>query len=469
MRYPLEPDRTEMESLAETVLARAVGFVNELPERPASLAGVPQAEIRDLQRRLLAPPPEQPEDLQNILERMAAATDLAVETAGPGYLGYIPGGGLFAGAIADLYARATNRYVGMAGTAPGLAALEWSVVRWLADLMGMPDGGGGILVSGGSIANFAAVVAARERLQEDLAAGVVYLTEEAHQSVAKAVRLAGLPRRALRVVPCASDLRMDVAALEGMIASDRRAGLRPFMVVASAGTTNTGVVDPLEAVADVAARNGIWLHVDGAYGGFFRLTARGRALLAGIERADSVTLDPHKSLFAPYGTGALVVRDVETLRAAHAVSGHYLQDLDEQLVPDAADLGPELTREFRGLRIWLPLHLYGVGAFRDALDEKLDLAQHAFRRLAAEGTLELPVPPTLTVVGLRMRGRDEAESDQLSRLLLQRVNLGRRAFLSSTVVGGRFTVRLAILAHRTHQDRVDEAVDAIIGAARDLA
>ncbi len=466
--YPLEPDRDEMELLAKAVLQRALDFVNELQDHPASLAGVPQAEIHDLQQRLLAPPHEHPEDLQGILERMAAATDLAVETAGPGYLAYIPGGGLFAGAVADLYARATNRYVGMAGTAPGLAALEWSVVRWLADLMGMPEGGG-ILVSGGSIANFAAVVAARERLQEDLGAAVVYLTEEAHQSVAKAVHLAGLPRRALRFVPCAPDLRMDVGVLETMIANDRRAGLRPFLVVASAGTTNTGVVDPLAAVADVAAGSGIWLHVDGAYGGFFRLTARGRALLAGIERADSVTLDPHKSLFAPYGTGALVVRDLAALREAHAVSGHYLQDLDKQAVPDAADLGPELTRELRGLRIWLPLHLYGVGAFRSALDEKLDLAQHAYRRLSAESALELPWPPTLTVVGLRMRGRDEAESDQLSRQLLERVNLGRRAFLSSTVVGGRFTVRLAILAHRTHQDRVDEAVDAIIGAARDLA
>lgn len=469
MGYPLEPDLTEMNRLAEAVLQRTIAFVDKLKDRPASLAGVPREEIQGLQHRLLAPPPEMPENLDDILARMEEATAAAVETAGPSYLAYIPGGGLFASAVADFYARATNRYVGMAATAPGLVALEWSVVRWLADVVGMPREGGGILVSGGSIANLAAVVAARERLGEEIADGAVYLTEEAHQSVGKAVRLAGLPQRALRVVPCTPDLSMDVDALAGQIVRDRKAGLRPFLVVASAGTTNTGAVDPLNAIADLARAEHLWLHVDGAYGGLFRLTERGRTILTGIERADSITLDPHKSLFAPYGTGALVVRDLQALRAAHAVSGHYLQDLGEQEVPDFADLGPELTRELRGLRIWLPLHLYGVAAFRQALDEKLDLAQHAYRRLTAEPALELPWPPALSIVGFRVRAKDEATADARSREVLERVNAGRRVFLSSTVVGGRFTLRLAILAHRSHQDRVDEAVDAIISATSEVA
>ncbi len=466
MRYPLEPDHEDMHRLAQDVLDRAIAFVDRLAEHPASLAGVPEGEIRSLQRRLLQPPPEEPEKLAGILDRVEEASLAAVETAGPSYLAYIPGGGLFASALADFYARATNRYVGMSATAPGLVALEWSIVRWLADIVGMPAQGGGVLFSGGSIANFAAVVAARERLGEAIADGTVYLTEEAHQSVGKAVRLAGLPQGALRVVPCAKDLRMDVGALADMVAQDRQAGRRPFLVVAAAGTTNTGVIDPLPAVADVAEREGLWFHVDAAYGGFFLLTKRGRAALRGIEQADSVTLDPHKSLFAPYGTGALVVRDLEALRAAHAVSGHYLQDLGEQEVPDFADLGPELTRELRGLRIWLPLHLYGVAAFRDALDEKLDLAQHAYLRLAAEPALELPWSPTLSIVALRVRAADPNTADALTRAVLERVNAGRRVFLSSTVVEGRFTLRLAILAHRSHQGRVDEAVDAIIAAAR---
>ncbi len=470
LSYPLEPDAAEMHRLAAAVVERAIAFVDNLKDHPASLAGMSPGAIQDLQSLLLSPPPEVPEEgLDGLLGRIEKATAAAVETAGPGYLAYIPGGGIFASAVADLYARATNRYVGMAATAPGLAALEWSIVRWLADVVGMPAGGGGILVSGGSIANLAAVVAARERLGEEIADGTLYVTQQAHQSVGKAARLAGLPQRALRVVPCTSDLRMDAGALSELVAQDRRAGLRPFLVVASAGTTNTGVVDPLEEVADVAEAERLWLHVDGAYGGLFRLTDRGRAILSGIERADSVTLDPHKSLFSPYGTGALVVRDLDALRSAHAVSGHYLQDLDAQEIPDPADLGPELTRELRGLRIWLPLHLYGVAAFRQALDEKLDLARHAYRRLAAEPLLDLPWPPTLSIVGLRVRAGDAATADDRSRAVLERVNAGLRVFLSSTVVDGRFTLRLAVLAHRSHRDRVDEAVDAIIAAAREVA
>lgn len=466
MPYPLEPDEAQMRELLEAVSHETIRFVAGLDDRPASQAAVPPAEIAAVQARLLAPPPEEPGDLQDVLRRMVAAADAATETAGPSYLAYIPGGGLFAGAVADLYARATNRYVGMAATAPGLAALEWSVVRWLTGAMGLPPTGGGILVSGGSIANFAAVVAAREQLGEEIHLGTVYLTEQAHQSVGKAARLAGLPGRALRTVPCTPDLRMDTAALRRMLREDRQAGLLPFLIVATAGTTNTGVVDPLEAVSDIARESGAWLHVDGAYGGFFRLTERGREVLRGIERADSITLDPHKSLFAPYGTGALVVRDLEALQAAHAVSGHYLQDLDAQAVPDAADLGPELTRELRGLRIWLPLHLYGVGAFRQALDEKLDLAQHAYARLAAEPALELPWRPDLSIIGMRARAQDPAVADERTRRMLADVNRGQRVFLSSTVVSGRFTLRLAIGSHRTHREHVDQAVDAIIESAR---
>ncbi|MDA8343906.1 MAG: pyridoxal-dependent decarboxylase [Thermaerobacter sp.] len=470
MRYPLEPDRSEMQALADAVLRRAIDFVEQLPERPASPAGVQPEEIRALQRRLLAPPAEEPTPLGDVLARMEEAADTAVESAGPSYLAYTPGGGLFAAAVADLYARATNRYIGLSAVAPGMAALEYSVVRWLCDVAGFPAGAGGILVSGGSTANFTALVAAREqRLGEDIAAGALYMTREAHHSVGKAARLAGLPQRSLRIVPASSERRMDVQAAARMIAADRAAGLRPFLLVGSAGTTNTGAIDPLSELADLAAREGLWYHVDGAYGGLFCLTERGRERLRGIERADSVTLDPHKGLFMPYGTGALIVRELRTLRAAHAASGEYLQDLPDQEVPDFADLGPELTREVRGLRVWLPLHLYGVAAFRAALDEKIDLAQHAYRRLAAEPLLDLPWEPQLSIVALRVKAQDGERADALGRNVLERVNAGRRVFLSSTVVEGRFTLRLAILAHRSHRDRVDEAVAAIIEAVRDAS
>jgi aromatic-L-amino-acid decarboxylase len=248
-----------------------------------------------------------------------------------------------------------------------------------------------------------------------------------------------------------------------MVAADRAAGRRPFLLVATAGTTSTGTVDPLPELARVARDHGLWFHVDAAYGGFFQLTERGRRRLAGIEQADSLVLDPHKGLFLPYGTGVVLVRDTAWLHDAFAADGVYLQDAatGAAQLPDYADRGPELTRDFRGLRLWLPLHLHGVAAFREALDEKLDLVAHAHQELSAEAALELPWVPDLSTVVFRRRGDDAGNRD-----LLQRINGTRRVFLSSTQIGGRYTLRLCVLSHRTHHEHVAAAVAAIRDAAK---
>jgi len=264
---------------------------------------------------------------------------------------------------------------------------------------------------------------------------------------------------------------MDPAAAEAMIRADRNAGLRPFLLVASAGTTDTGTVDPLPRLAELARRQGLWFHIDAAYGGFFRLTARGGRRLAGLDQADSITLDPHKTLFLPFGTGALVVRDRAALHAAHEGTGSYLQDLDAKRVPDAAHLGPELTHETRGLRVWLPLHLHGVDAFRDALNEKLDLAEHVHDVLAGLPGLEVPLRPDLSIVVFRVRPADPSRAatelaDEESRRLLERINSHRRVVLSSTVVDGRYTLRVCVTSHRTHRDRIEEALAIIAAEAR---
>lgn len=469
--HPLEPDRDEMEAMGRAVLDRVVDFVGGLPDGPAT--GTGDAAATAAVGELLSPPPEQGGPLPELLDRLSRAAACAYETAGPGYFAYIPGGGLYAAALADLHTRVTNRYVGLAAPAPALAALEQSVVRWLArDVTGLPEGSGGLLVSGGSLANFSAVVAARHAgLGEEIADGTMYVTAHAHQSVAKAARLAGIRTANVRLVPCGPDLRMDVDAAAAMIAEDRRSGRRPFLLVGSAGTTNTGAVDPLTDLAALAHRERLWFHVDGAYGGFFRLTSRGRDRLAGIELADSVTLDPHKTLFLPYGTGALVVRDPARLAAAHEAGGHYLQDLhaDEE-VPDYAHLGLELSREARGPGVWLPLHLHGVSAFRAALDEKLDLAGLAYEKLSAVPELEVPWRPELSTVVFRVRPDDDSpaaarRADEASRRLLDRINASRRIFLSSTTIEGRYTLRMCIVSHRSHADRVAEAVDIITAAA----
>jgi aromatic-L-amino-acid/L-tryptophan decarboxylase len=453
--YPLEPGPDEMRALVGAALELLMRFVDGLPAAPTLDVDGAFELARELRA---APPPEEGVPLGEALSTVERAAGKAIETAGPGYLAYIPGGGLFTSAVGEWVAQGLNRYTGISAAAPGLAAIETGVIDWLSDLFELPDGARGILTTGGSLANFSAVVCARSALAEDLASGTVYASEQAHHSIAKAIRLAGFPAGALRLVPCDDALRMDPVALEHTITADRAEGRRPCLVVASAGTTNTGAIDPLPPLVEVAEREGLWLHVDAAYGGFFQLTDRGRERFAGIGRVDSITLDPHKGMFLPYGTGCLLVRDGERLRRAHSVGADYLQDLEaDPELPNFADHSPELTRANRGLRLWLPLQLHGVGAFRRALDEKLDLAEIVYERLSEIPELVVPWRPELSTVAFRLRDR----GDEDNRRLLERINDSRRIFLSSTVLDGRFTLRVSILSHRTHRDRIEEAVEII--------
>ena len=458
MERPLEPARAEMERIGRAALDWVADFVEGRADAPAHEAdGIP-----DLVRELLASaPPDRGRPFEEVLGDFERAALKGYDTAGPGYLAYIPGGGLYAAAIAELLATAVNRYTGMAAPAPGLVAIEESVLRWLCGVFGLPDGAQGIFTTGGSMANLSAVLTARsERLGDDPAGARLYLTEQTHHSTAKAARLAGLPRDCARVVATDAALRMDPNALADAIAEDRAAGRRPFLVVASAGTTSTGAIDPLPAIADLAAEHGLWFHVDAAYGGPFQLTERGRARFAGIEGADTITIDPHKALFLPYGSGALLARDGAALARAPSLDADYLQDLDRSTgLPDYSSLSPELSRGFRGLRLWLPLQLHGVQAFRDALDEKLDLAEHLEARVREIEALEAPYPTALSIVAFRLRDGDDAANRELQ----DAINEQRRVFLSSTVLDGRFTLRACIVSHRTHRDRIDEFANALAG------
>ncbi|MCU1673121.1 MAG: putative decarboxylase [Frankiales bacterium] len=413
------------------------------------------ADLEPLLASLAGPPPAAPGDLGQLLSTVEHAASKGFDTANPGFVGYIPGGGLYSAALGDFIACVVNRYTGVAAPAPALVQLESSVLRWLCDAFGMPVGSQGVLTPGGSMSTLSAVVAARStRLGEDFRGARLYVSDEVHHCVAKSAQIAGLPRDAVRVVRTDDHLRLDPAALREAIVEDRAAGLVPFMAVASAGTINTGVVDPLTAVADVCAEQDVWFHVDGAYGGFFQLTERGRVALAGIERADSIVLDPHKGLFLPYGTGCLLVRDREALRAAHEVQAHYLPPpSDDPGLPDFSAFSPELTRDFRGLRLWLPLHLHGTQAFVDALDEKLDLARELHGALSGLD-LELAGGPDLSLVAFRPLSADPDA-------LLDRINGTGRMWLSSAPVRGRTFLRMCLLSHRTRRDRVEEAVQII--------
>lgn len=459
MDYELEPDRTARSTLADEALEFINDFVDRLLDAPASNATSSSSSA-------LAAPPCEPQPLQTLLGTLSDAASDAVETAGPGYLAYFPSGGLYSSVLGEAIAQVLNRYTGVAAMAPGMIALEESVLRWFCHEFGLPASSGGLITSGASIATLAALHAARQRkLNGPDDHAVIYVTEHTHLCVAKAARIAGFTDAQVRMLPIDHEHRMDVAAASEAIRIDRAAGRRPFLIVATAGSTSTGTVDPIADIAEVASTEGLWLHVDGAYGGGFQLTERGRGLLARIEYADSITFDPHKSMFLPYGTGVLLVRDASALRAAHSADGDYLQDLaDDPELPDYADLGPELTRDSRGLRLWLPLHLHGTEAFRRALDEKLDLAHWAYDQLRDVPHLELPLRPDLTVLVARSAAGDDA-----TREMLRRINAGRRVFMSSTRLDGRFTLRLCVLSHRTHRDRVAEAVAAVREAAQAVA
>jgi aromatic-L-amino-acid decarboxylase len=472
--WPLEPSAPQMRRMAAAVSERLAQFAEGLPAAPA----VNMDDVPELIARVREPAPEHGSEFDGLVDIVMEAATRGIETAGPGFLAYVPGGGIYTAAVADFLACGINRYVALSSQAPVLAAMEWTAVRWLCDLFGYPGTARGVLTSGGSMSTLGAIVAARHAcLSSNISSGVLYVSDQAHACVAKAAAIAGFLQENVRTIRTDDRFRIDVGELRKQIRGDLARGRRPFCVIGTAGTTNTGAIDPLPELAAVARSHDLWFHVDAAYGGFFQLTERGRAKLRGIGEADSITVDPHKGLFLPYGTGALLARDGARLRAAFQASGEYLQDMDDTgEIPNFSDLSPELSRDFRGLRLWLAIKLHGWAAFREALDEKLDLSRTLFERLCSTDRLQI-AEPDLTVLAFRCAhrpghgpddGRGHGHEDELTRRVLDRINASRRVYLSSTRLRGRFTIRACVLCFRTHRDRVEEAAEIIREAARDV-
>ncbi len=471
---PLELDAGAMRSMVEQAMDRIVAHIESLPDQPASAIEGGGELARSLAESL----PETGSPFTELLELLFdRVVPCSFNTAAPSYMAYIPSGGLFHSAVADLIADSVNRYVGVWLAAPGLAQLETNVVRWLCEMVGYPHTAGGILTSGGSLANFTAVVTARqERLPEDFLRGTLYVSEQVHHSILKAATLAGFPARNTRPVAVDGSFRLRLDELERQLAADRRDGYQPFLVVASAGTTNTGSVDDLEALADLAEQHQLWLHTDAAYGGFFALTERGRDVMQGLHRADSITLDPHKGLFLPYGNGSLLVRDPETLRRTHSIQADYMPSMqaDDDRV-DFCEISPELSRDFRGLRTWLPIKMHGIGVFRSNLDEKLDLARWAAAELVKIPDIELVADPQLSLVVFRLvpDGVPAPELDQLNQSLLENINRRQHVFLTGTALrdlpkGGAFVLRICVLSFRTHRSHVEACIADVRLAVQEL-
>ena len=460
--HVLEPDGAEMHRLVDEAMKRIVAHIESLPQQPAG--NVDGA--AEFSRGLIETIPKRGVAYETLLDQLFDEyIPRSFNTPGPGYLAYIPGGGLFHSAVADLISDAVNRYVGVFAAAPALAQLEANVVRWFCEIVGYGPGSGGILTTGGSLGNFTAIVAARKTLlPEDFLRGTLYCSSQVHHSIQKAASLAGFPAANIREVECDDKFRMRIDALREAIGRDQRDGFTPFLVVGSAGTTNTGAVDDLTEIARIAKQNKMWFHCDGAYGAFFMLTKRGQKAMRGIEQADSVVLDPHKTFFLPYGTGGLVVRDATTLRRAHSLHADYLPEMqqDADLV-DFCEISPELSRDFRGLRVWLPLKMFGIDVFRQQLDEKLDLTEWATEELRKIPGIRIVAEPQLSVVAFRY-----TDSNEVNRDLLDRINARKRVMMTPTIIDGDFIIRICVVSFRTHMERMQMAIDDIRASIEEI-
>jgi glutamate/tyrosine decarboxylase-like PLP-dependent enzyme len=376
--------------------------------------------------------------------------------AHPRFFAYVPFAGTWPGALGDFVASACNVYAGSWQESAGPSQLELEILDWFKEWVGYPGEAGGSLVSGGSVANLTALACARETLigsmRDDL---VVYASDQSHSSIGRAARVLGFRPDQLRVLPVAHDLRLEPATLEAAIAADEAAGRLPFLVLANAGATSAGTVDPISELVPLCRDRNVWLHADAAYGGFAILTERGRAALGGLHLADSITLDPHKWLYQPFECGGLLVRDGRALRRAFEIHPDYLLDATaEEDEVNFADYGIQLTRSSRAFKLWLSLRTFGVEAFRAAIDRTLDLAELAARWIDASDALELVAPPSLGIVCFRRRDVADDDVDGLVSAL-EESGVG---LISSTRVHGRPALRLCILNHTTRVADVEQVL-----------
>jgi glutamate/tyrosine decarboxylase-like PLP-dependent enzyme len=449
-----------MRELGYRVVDHIVEHLARIRDEPAARRGTRAG----LEATLSEPIPEQGTDPDLVIDRvLREVLPWTARVDHPRFFAFVPGPGNYVGVLADALASGFNVFAGTWLGASGPAMLELVTVDWLRELCGLPVGAGGLFVSGGSMANLTALAVAREtKLGERLTRGVAYASDQTHSSVARALRVLGLSRGQLRAIGTDDGFRLRVGDLARAVADDRAAGRIPFCVIANAGTTNTGAVDPLPALADLCAAEGLWLHADAAYGGGALLTPRGREALAGIERVDSLALDPHKWLFQPFEIGCVLLRDAGLMSEVFHTRPDYLRDVHragEEV--HFSDLGIQLTRGFRALKLWMSLQVFGLGAFRAAVERGIENAERAQARLSASGLWRIVAPAQLGTVAFRWQpaGVADGEADAVTHGLAEASLADGWAFLSSTILRGRPALRLCALNPRTTSGDVEGTIE----------
>src|SRR3989440_1848626 len=411
-------------------------------------------------------PPEtgrDPNELLAQLERDVFPKNLHVDH--PRFFAFVPGPNNFVSTMADALAAGFNIFNGTWLGGSAAAAVELGIVRWLCRICGFPDAAGGLFLSGGSMANLTALVAARYSLLKDRVEGAtVYFSDQTHSSVERALRVIGFLPEQMRKLPSDDNFRLSIQTLRATIADDRAKGLRPFCVIANAGTTNTGAVDPLNELADLAAKEKLWLHIDGAFGAAAVLSERGKELLKGLERADSISLDPHKWLFQSFECGCVLVRDAALLKSAFQIKADYLRDVHRSVEEfNPCDYGVQLTRSFRALKVWLSLQTFGLAAFREAITRGFELAELAERELRARKGWEILSPAQVATVCFRFGNRAELQTQLVDAMMKDGY-----ALLTSTELRGAVSLRLCTINPRTTEQDIVETVKRLDNFARKL-
>jgi aromatic-L-amino-acid/L-tryptophan decarboxylase len=457
---PLAVDREAMRVLGYRTVDMLVEWLSNTSAPPLE-----RASASEMRARLGGPAPETGESYETILEGLERDV-LQFMSRGhhPGFFAFIPSNGTWPGALGDFIASGCNVYAGSWMESAGPSQVELEVLGWFKEWIGYPPEAGGLLVSGGSAANMTAIACAREALvgpmSDDL---VAYVSDQSHSSVARAARTLGFRPEQVRVLPSDRSFCLDPQTLRAAMDADLSVGRRPLLVSASAGATNTGAVDPLTELAAMCREYGVWLHVDAAYGGFAVLAERGRVRLRGLEHADSVTLDPHKWLYQPFECGCLLVRDGRALRAAFEVSPDYLRDAQSAAGEvNFGDLGLQLTRGARALKLWVSLRYFGVQAFRTAIERSLDLASLAVQRIEASEVLELAAPHSLGIACFRRRfdgAVGTKDRDMRHAGLVAALERSGRGFVSTTRLDGELALRMCVLNHTTGPEQVEAVLD----------
>lgn len=389
--------------------------------------------------------------------------DKGINPASGGHLGYIPGGGIYTAAIADYIVDVTNEYAGMFYASPGAVTLENELLNWMKQIFSYPESAIGNLTSGGSIANLIALTSARDKFKlkgDKITNSVIYLSPQVHHCIHKALRIIGLEDIIVHYLELDEFSRINAEFLKKQIDLDLKKGLNPFMVIASAGTTDTGAVDPLYKIGKIANQKNLWYHIDGAYGGFFVLSESKKHLFKGIELSDSLVIDPHKGLFLPYGIGAVLIKDKEAVFHSHHYTANYMQDaLRDDSPINPADVSPELTKHFRGLRMWIPLQLHGIDPFIACLEEKLLLTTY-FRSKIIERGFQVGPEPDLSVSYFWYPSH-EVDQNLFNKKLLELMHKDGRTYFSSTMIKDKFVIRIAVLSFRSKLKTIDEALKMI--------